>query len=59
MVGAVYEEEEETGLYRWKDLSPDADFAGLGVKLSRALRQAGYVLLWDPQLVCDLEQTDR
>ena len=59
VVGAVYEEEEETGLYRWKDLSPDADFAGLGVKLSRALRQAGYVLLWDPQLVCDLEQTDR
>ena len=44
-------------MYRWQSLPPDSDYAGMGLKLSRALREAGYILLWDPQLVCDLSET--
>lgn len=55
VIGVEYEEDETTGMYRWQSLPPHSDYAGMGLKLSRALGEAGYILLWDPQLVCDLE----
>lgn len=54
--GLEYAEDAATGMYDWRSLSADYDYAGMGLKLSRALREAGYVLLWDPQLVCDLNE---
>ncbi len=57
IVGLEYEEDENTGMFCWQSLPPDSDYAGMGLKLSRALREAGYILLWDPQLVCDLSET--
>lgn len=53
--GLEYEENGTTGMYDWQRLPADYDCADMGLKLSRALREAGYVLLWDPQMVCDLE----
>lgn len=54
VTGQEYEEDGSTGMYRWQSLPPGSDPAVLGLKLSRALREAGYILLWDPQMVCDL-----
>jgi len=56
--GLEYEENGDNGMYDWRKLPADYDYAGLGLKLSRLLREAGYVLLWDPQMVCDLEAAD-
>ncbi|MCM1120607.1 MAG: glycosyltransferase [bacterium] len=56
VTGLEYEEAAATGMYDWRGLPEDYDCAGMGLKLSRALREAGYVLLWDPQLVCDLQE---
>lgn len=53
--GLEYTEDGIDGLYDWRGLPADYDYAGMGLKLSRALREAGYVLIWDPQMVCDLE----
>ncbi len=53
--GLEYEEDEPGGMYAWQKLPADYDYAGMGLRLSHALRKAGYVLLWDPQMVCDLE----
>ena len=53
--GLEYTEDGINGLYDWRGLPADYDYAGMGLKLSRALREAGYVLIWDPQMVCDLE----
>lgn len=54
VTGLEYVEEAASGMYDWHSLPADYDYAGEGLKLSLALRKAGYVLLWDPQLVCDL-----
>lgn len=54
VIGQEYEEDAATGMYRWQNLPPGSDYADLGLKLSRALGEADYILLWDPQLVCDL-----
>lgn len=59
VTGLEYEEDAAKGMYDWRQLPADYDYAGMGVKLSRALREAGYVLLWDPQLVCELEDGAR
>lgn len=56
VTGLEYEEEAASGMYDWHSLPADYDYAGEGLKLSLALRKAGYVLLWDPQLVCDLQE---
>lgn len=53
--GLEYRENGASGMYDWQALPADYDYAGMGLKLGHALRKAGYVLLWDPQLVCDLE----
>ncbi len=53
-VGQEYEEDGRTGMYRWQSLPPGSDPVVLGLALSLALREAGYILLWDPQMVCDL-----
>lgn len=55
ITGLEYEENGATGMYDWQKLPADYDYAGMGLKLSLALREAGYVLLWDPQMICDLE----
>lgn len=55
VTGLEYAEDAETGMYDWHGLPADYDYADMGLKLSRALREAGYVLLWDPQMVCDLQ----
>lgn len=57
--GLEYEEDAASGMYDWRHLPADYDYVGMGLKLSRSLREAGYVLLWDPQLVCDLEESAR
>lgn len=57
--GLEYEEDAAKGMYDWRQLPADYDYAGMGVKLGRALRAAGYVLIWDPQLVCELEDRAR
>lgn len=54
VLGMEYEEDEATGMYCWQSLPSGSDYGDMGLKLSRALREAGYILLWDPQLVCDL-----
>ena len=54
VTGLEYVEEAASGMYDWHGLPTDYDYAGVGLKLSLALRKAGYVLLWDPQLVCEL-----
>ena len=54
ITGLDYEEDGTSGMYRWQSLPPGSDYADMGLKLSRALREAGYILLWDPGLVCDL-----
>lgn len=55
VTGMEYQEDGATHMYHWQELPADYDYAGVGLKLSRALRKAGYVLLWDPQIVCDPE----
>ncbi len=57
ITGLEYEENGITGMYDWQKLPADYDYAGMGLKLSLALREAGYVLLWDPQVICELETT--
>ena len=57
ITGLEYEENGNTGMYDWQKLPADYDYAGMGLKLSLALREAGYVLLWDPQMICELETT--
>ncbi|MDE6518560.1 MAG: glycosyltransferase, partial [Acetatifactor sp.] len=57
--GLEYREDGVSGMYDWQALPADYDYAGMGLKLGHALRKAGYVLLWDPQLVCDLETMRR
>lgn len=59
VTGLEYEEDAAKGMYDWRRLPADYDYAGMGVKLGRALRAAGYVLIWDPQLVCELEDRAR
>lgn len=56
VTGLEYVEDTSNGMYDWRSLPSDYDYAGMGLKLSRALREAGYILLWDPQLVCDLSE---
>ncbi len=56
VTGMEYRTDEATGMYDWHSLVQDYDYAGMGLRLSRRLREAGYVLLWDPQLVCDLTE---
>ncbi len=55
VTGLEYREDGASGMYDWQGLPADYDYAGMGLKLGYALRKAGYVLLWDPQMVCDLE----
>lgn len=55
VTGLDYKEDGADGLYDWRALPAGYDYAGMGLKLSLALREAGYVLIWDPQMVCDLE----
>ncbi len=55
ITGLDYAEDGAGGMYDWRRLPVDYDYAGMGLKLSLALREAGYVLIWDPQMVCDLE----
>ncbi|MDE6673342.1 MAG: glycosyltransferase [Acetatifactor sp.] len=57
VTGLDYAEDISNGMYDWHSLPTDYDYAGMGLKLSRAIREAGYVLLWDPQLVCDLSES--
>lgn len=57
VIGLDYEEDENTGMYRWQNLPLHSDYADMSLKLSRALRESGYILLWDPQLVCDMSET--
>lgn len=59
VTGLEYEEDAAKGMYDWRQLPADYDYASMGVKLGRALRAAGYVLIWDPQLVCELEERAR
>lgn len=59
ITGLEYEEDAAKGMYDWRHLPADYDYAGMGVKLGLALREAGYVLIWDPQLVCELEDRAR
>lgn len=56
VTGLEYVEDAASDMYDWHSLPADYDYAGEGLKLSLALRKAGYVLLWDPQLVCDLQE---
>lgn len=58
VIGRDYEEDEHTGLYRWQDLPPHSDYVEMSLKLSRALRESGYILLWDPMLVCDRSESE-
>ncbi|MBO5283699.1 MAG: hypothetical protein J6B43_11360 [Lachnospiraceae bacterium] len=55
VTGLEYRTEETSGRFDWRSLPADYDFAGMGLRLSRRLREEGYVLLWDPQLVCELQ----
>ncbi len=57
VTGLEYTEDVSSCMYDWHSLPADYDYAGMGLKLSRAIREAGYVLLWDPQLVCDLSES--
>lgn len=56
VTGLEYRTDETSGRYDWRSLPADYDYAGMGLRLSRRLREEGYVLLWDPQLVCDLRE---
>jgi hypothetical protein len=40
----------EDGSILAKKISQEVDVVGLSLKISDSLRQAGYVLLWDPQI---------
>lgn len=56
VTGLEYRTDENSGRYDWRSLPADYDYAGTGLRLSRRLREEGYVLLWDPQQVCDLTE---
>ena len=56
ITGLEYQTDVVNDMYDWRRLPADYDYAGMGLRLSRRLREAGYVLLWDPQLVCDLTE---
>lgn len=51
IVGVDYKEDTEKHIFDTKLLPQDADVKALSLKLSKALREAGYDLLWDPQMV--------
>lgn len=56
VTGFAYRTDEKTGMYDWHSLPADYDYAGMGLQLSRKIREEGYVLIWDPQMVCDLTE---
>lgn len=37
------------GCFLWEKLPKDTDYVEVSLKISRKIRRAGYVLLWDPQ----------
>lgn len=38
------------GIVNWKKLPENTDWTALSLEISRALRNAGYVLVWDPEM---------
>ncbi len=56
VTGMEYRTDENSGRYDWRSLPADYDYVGMSLRLSRRLREEGYVLLWDPQLVRDLAE---
>lgn len=50
VIGVPYTEIPETGIFDAKTLPKDADVLALSIKLGQAITNAGYRILWDPQL---------
>lgn len=50
VVGVPYRMENDTGIFDVAILPGQADITALSIALGKALREAGYRLLWDPEL---------
>lgn len=50
VIGVHYTEIPETGIFDARTLPKDADVPALSIKLGQALADAGYRILWDPEL---------
>lgn len=50
ITGVTYQEEEATGCFDSRLLGKDADVRALGTAFCKAVREAGYRILWNPNL---------
>ncbi len=50
ITGVTYEEDSRTSLFNAKKLSGDTDWKTIGLALGNALREAGYQLMYDPEI---------
>lgn len=50
ITGVTYEENTRTSLFEAKRMPKDTDWTGLNLRLGKALKEAGYQLMYDPEI---------
>lgn len=56
ITGVMYREDEETGCFDSRLLDKDTDVRRLGADFCKAVREAGYRILWEPSLTKKLKE---
>ena len=54
ITGVIYEEDTATGLYDFTGLPEGTDYRALSVAFGRVLREAGYRILYEPDITVKL-----